>query len=180
MLPEVPDFRGYKKEEQKEFDNLIENKEDLMHLPDGRTLRRVRAPQPLGGIIFAFEDVTDRLAARRAYNLQQETQKDILDNLTDAVLIFSSNGRLKSYNKAYMELWQVKDGDLNTEPLLTEVLDMQKKFFVNTENWDVLKRYIIEKILANSYQTVRSDGVEVYAKYVSLPDDSAMIVYKRK
>ena len=99
MLPEVPDFKLYKKEEQRDFDNLIENKEDLMHLPDGRTLRRVRAPQPLGGLIFAFEDVSDRLATRRAYNLQQETQKEILDNLTDSILIFGSNWKLKQYNK---------------------------------------------------------------------------------
>ena len=180
MLPEVPDFKVYKKEEQKEFDNLIENKEDLMHLPDGRTLRRVRAPQPLGGLIFAFEDVTDRLAARQAYNLLQETQEDILNNLSDAVLIFASNGRLKQYNKAYMELWQESEENLDLGPSLSDILDMQKAFFANTDNWDSLKQYIIEKMLANAYQTVRTDGIEITAKCVNLPDDSIMIVYKRK
>ena len=180
MLPEVPDFKAYKREEQKEFDNLIENKEDLMHLPDGRTLRRVRAAQPRGGLIFAFEDITDRLATRQAYNLQQETQKDILDNMSEAILIFSSGWRLKQYNNAYMKLWQVSEEDLNGEPLISDVLDMQKKFFTNTENWENLKSYVIDKIISNTYQTVRSDGVELIAKSVNLPDDSIMIIYKKK
>ena len=43
MLPEVPDFIMYKNGEQNDFNSILEAKEDLLHLPDGRTIRRVRA-----------------------------------------------------------------------------------------------------------------------------------------
>ena len=79
-----------------------------------------------------------------------------------------------------MKLWQVSEEDLNGEPLISDVLDMQKKFFTNTENWENLKSYVIDKIIYNTYQTVRSDGVELIAKSVNLPDDSIMIIYKKK
>lgn len=109
MLPEVPDFRLYKADEQKDFSTIIEPKEDLLHLPNGNTIRRVRAPHPMGGLIFAFEDVSDRLATRRAYNSLLAVQQEVLDNLFDGVVIFGSNGRLKFYNQAYLKLWSLPE-----------------------------------------------------------------------
>ncbi len=180
MLPEVPDFKMYKKEEQNEFDNLIENKEDLLHLPDGRTLRRVRAPQPSGGMVFAFEDVSDKLATRRAYNLQQEIQEQILNNSSDAILIFGPDGYLKSCNKSYMNMWHISEENLLEKLSLTNIIDMQKNFFDNTEDWNNLRRCILEKIVAGTYQTVRNDKIEILAHSVNLPDGSVMIIYKKK
>lgn len=180
LLPEVPDFKGYKKEELDNFNKLIETKEDLMHLPDGRTIRRVRSPNPSGGLIFAFEDVSDRLAVRRAYNLLLETQKGILESFTDAALIFGSNGRLKYYNNAYVELWAADKTMLGQEPSLVEVIDMQKKFFASVGDWEKTRRFIAEKIAAGSYQSVRNDGIELTAKTETLPDDSFLIIYKKK
>ena len=65
-LPEVTDFRAYKAEEHKRFTALLEPYEDLLHLPDERTLRRSIAPHPFGGLIIAYEDVTDALALERS------------------------------------------------------------------------------------------------------------------
>ena len=38
-----------------------------MHLPDGRTLLTM-SPHPFGGLIFVYDDVTDRLALECSYN----------------------------------------------------------------------------------------------------------------
>ena len=35
--------------------------EFIVTLPDGKTLRKRVAPHPLGGLLFTYEDVTDRL-----------------------------------------------------------------------------------------------------------------------
>ena len=37
-LPEVSDFKAYKEEENKAFDALTEQREDLLYIPDGRTI----------------------------------------------------------------------------------------------------------------------------------------------
>ena len=39
-----------------------------MHLPDGSTLRWHMTPHPFGGILFTYDDVTDKLALERSYN----------------------------------------------------------------------------------------------------------------
>ena len=108
------------------FGGLLETKEDLQHLPDGRTIRRLRTPHP-NGVIFAFEDVSDRLATMRRLNELTDMQKSMLDNLNDAVVIFGVNQRLKLYNRAYLNLWSIDIDKMQDEPKLDKVLSYQKE-----------------------------------------------------
>ena len=175
-------FYSFKNEEQKAFSSIIEPKKDFMYLPDGRTFRRVRAPYPVGGLVFAFEDVSDNLATTRAYNSLLSVQKDTLDNLFDAVLIFASNGRLKLYNKAYLKLWNTKEEFLDKEPSILEIIESQKKFFSKVDDWAGLKKDILEHIIdvtTKSFALKRSNNDSVEVLSASLPDDSIMVTYRK-
>ena len=164
LLPEVPDYPFFKGEEQKMFNNIIEPKEDLLHLPDERTLRRVRAPYLQGGLVFAYEDISDRLAASREYNSFMNAQQEILNNMEEAVLIFEENGRLKLYNKSYTELWNADETMLAGEPTFSELLDMQRNFFDTGINWSELKKDIRSHLFSNNTRAIslrRNDGCEI-------------------
>lgn len=181
MLPEVPDFRLYKNEEQKDFNVIIEAKEDMLHLPNGRTFRRVRAPHPMGGLIFAFEDVSDRLATRRAYNALISVQKEILDNLFDGVLIFGSDGRLKFYNQAYLKLWKIEEIFLQKEPNFSEIIDSQQTFFSNVDDWSLLKKDILKhltNVKTKAFALNRNDGTCIEVISSNLSDSSMMVTFK--
>ena len=182
LLPEVPDYSAFKNEELKSFSNIIEPKKDFLYLPDGRTFRRLRAPYPVGGLVFAFEDVSDNLATTRAYNSLLSVQKDTLDNLFDAVLIFASNGRLKLYNKAYLSLWDGKEDFLNMEPSLLDVIESQKLFFDECSDWAELKKNILEYIIdatTKSFVLNRNQNDKVEVLSALLPDDSIMVTYRK-
>ena len=182
LLPEVPDYIAFKNGEQKDFNTIIESKEDMLHLPNEQTIRRVRIPHPMGGIVFAYEDVSDKLATRRAYNSLLSVQKETLENLFDAVVIFAADGRLSLFNQAYVNLWEVDAFELEKEPSLSELIEMQKKFFTKIDNWKALKNDIINHITnftTKSFILNRDDvdKVEVMAK--NLSDESLMITYKK-
>ena len=182
LLPEVPDYLHFKKEEIQDFSNIIEAKEDMLHIPNGKTLRRVRVPHPMGGLLFAFEDVSDRLEMHRAYNALSTIRWEILNNIFDAVLVFDENGNLVFYNKAYVELWNANESFLQKNPLLTEVIDSQKQFFENVSNWNELKDYIINQLLditVKSYCLSRGDNKKIDIKSNKLSDGSLMVVYKK-
>lgn len=182
LLPEVPDYLYYKNEEQKMFSSIIEPKEDLLHLPDGRSFRRIRAPHIRGGLIFAFEDISDRLAARREYNSLISVQQEILDNIEEAVLIFASNGRLKFYNQAYVNLWDADEVLLQKEPTFAELLDSQKGFFANVGDWEKLRKDIMAHLLSSSTKTFalnRSDKVMVECYSNMLSNDSIMVLMRK-
>ena len=181
LLPEVPDFRSYKNEEINAFSEILEPKEDMLHLPNGNTIRRVRSPHPMGGVVFAFEDVSDRLATRRAYNALLQVQEEILNNLFDAVIIFGSNGRLKAYNQAYLSLWKLEELFLQKEPSLSEILEEQRSFFNNVDNWNEFKEDIIAHLMnanTKTFRLIRNDGVQIEILSSLLSDDSIMVTSK--
>ncbi len=100
QLPETADFPAWKRSRLKHFTSLIEPLEEQLHLPDGRTIRSVISPHPLGGLLYTFEDVTDRLALERSYNTLIDVQRETLNNLAEAVAVFGSDGRLRLYSSA--------------------------------------------------------------------------------
>ncbi len=100
-LPEVTDFRAYKAEEHKRFTALFESYEDLLHLPDERTLRRSISPHPFGGLLITYEDVTDTLALERSLTTSLAVHRATLQNLHEGVAVLSSDGRLRLSNSGF-------------------------------------------------------------------------------
>jgi len=182
LLPEVPDYIMFKNEEQKKFTQIIEPQKDMLHLPNGRTLSRMRAAYPTGGLIFAFEDITDRLATTSAYNSLLVRQKEMLENLFDAVLIFGTNGRLLFYNQAYVKLWNPQKLFLDSEPNLDDILNSQRDFFDKDEDWETLKEKIVAHILSmttKSFVISRNESETIMISSCNLSDGSMMITYKK-
>lgn len=180
MLPPVPDIKNYKQEEMNVFSGLLETKEDLLHLPDGRTIRRLRTPHP-NGVIFAFEDVSDRLATMRRLNDLTSMQQNILDNLSDSVIIFGANQRLKFYNRSYLKLWGLDFEKLQDEPKLEEVIGLQKLFFSNVDDWSSFKDSILENITAGrKFNLYRDDNTNLLVSPLIFYDGSIMITYTVK
>ena len=181
LLPEVPDFTSYKNDELASFSSILEPKEDMLHLPNGNTIRRVRSPHPMGGLVFAFEDVSDRLATQRAYNALLQVQDEILNNLFDAIIIFGSNGRLKAYNKAYLSLWDLEELFLQREPGIGDILEEQRHFFDSVDNWPELKEDIIAHLMSaqtKSFVLTRNDSTQIEIRSSLLSDDSIIVVNK--
>jgi len=179
LLPEVPDYPGYKSEEQKMFSAIIEPREDLLHLPDGRSLRRIRSPYHKGGLVFAFEDISERLAARREYNSIVNVQQEILNALQDAVLIFASNGRLKFYNQSYVTLWDADEIVLQKEPTFSELIETQRAFFNKSEDWDSIKKDITGHVFSSQTKVFvikRRDNAVIECFSTLLPNESIMVL----
>ncbi|MBR1825573.1 MAG: PAS domain-containing protein [Alphaproteobacteria bacterium] len=180
LLPPVPDFKTYKEDEQSVFKGLWETREDLLHLPDGRTIRRFRTPHP-NGVIFAFEDVSDRLATMRRLNDLTSMQQSILDNLSDSVVIFGTNQRLKFYNRAYLKLWSLDFAKMQDEPKLEKILNYQKLFFSNVADWDIFKQSMISNITeGRKFDLLRDDNVNISVSPLIFYDGSIMITYTVK
>ena len=181
LLPEVPDYKAFRAEEQKAFNTIMEPINDLLHLPNGKTLRRIRAPYPMGGIVFAYEDISDRLAATSAYNALMTVQNEMLANLFDAVLVFGANGRLSFFNNAYLTLWNADKKFLANEPSFEEVLDSQRAFFAKDEDWDSLKQEIGANLLnmTSKTMTLQRNNEKLQIAVANLSDGSLMVTYKK-
>jgi PAS domain-containing protein len=178
LLPEVPDFPAFKKEELKYFTTLIDAREDLMHLPNGKAIRRILSPYPLGGLVATYEDVTDKLALERSYNTLVAVQKETLDNLHEAVAVFGNDGRLELYNPAYMNMWSLDYDALNKSPLLDDLINHLHSFFRSIENWEEVRKLMHDILSARSNRIARmerDDGKVIELSGVSLPDGGVLM-----
>ncbi len=178
-LPEYVDFRAFKAEQQRLFTSLIDPHEDLIHLPDGKTLRKRVAPHPFGGLLFTYEDVTDSLTLERNYNTLIEVQSRSLDNLHEAVALIGADGRLKLSNPNYGRLWRLSDTDLQSEPHIAELVDKTRDLFEH-DDWTDLRARIIGRVTQReprSGRFRRADGSVLEYGIVPLPDGMVLLTY---
>lgn len=180
QLPELSDFPAFKRQMEQLFTALIEPREDLLHLPDGRTIRAVASPHPLGGLIFQYEDVTDRLALESSHNTLTAVQRSTLNSLFEGVCVFGRDGRLKLFNNVYASLFKLDPAWLATEPHISEVANFAKGMIRNEGDWESLRRRIItsvsEPTARQGRMTLADERVLDFA-YVPLPDGQCLVLY---
>jgi signal transduction histidine kinase len=179
-LPEYADFRQFKAEQMALFTALDEQRDELLHLPDERTVRQTITRHPFGGLTFAYEDVTDRLALERSFNTLTAVQRETLDNLHEGIAVFGSDGRLKLYNPAYGTMWRFEQHDLASRPHISSLLEKTRPLYLG-EDWDGYKRAGIDKITAYrtaSEQLVLLNGMVVQVNAVPLPDGNMLLSYR--
>jgi signal transduction histidine kinase len=176
-VPEYADFRAFKRQQLEMFTSLIEPQSELMHLPDDRTLSLSVSPHPLGGLIFVYEDVTDRLALERLYNTLIEVQRETLDNLFEGIAVFGSDGRLKLYNPAYGKIWGLSEADLAGEPHVGEIVEKARDLYDDDGDWPATRDRIIAGVTAQTHwsrQLDRPDGSVLQMAAVPLPDGNLL------
>jgi len=176
-VPEYADFRAFRRQQLAMFTSLIEPQSELMHLPDGRTLSLSVSPHPLGGLIFIYEEATDRLALESSYNTLIAVQRETLDNLFEGIAVFGSDGRLKLHNPAYRKIWALSEADLAGEPHFSEIVDKAREFFDDHSDWPATRERAIARVTAQAHwsgRLERRDGSVLQLATVPLPDGNVL------
>ncbi|UKJ74100.1 PAS domain-containing sensor histidine kinase [Azospirillum brasilense] len=179
-LPEYADYQSYKRERLSRYTRLLEPVEELMHLPDGTTLRSLAAPHPLGGLMQILEDVTNTLALESSYNTLIAVQQETLDNLAEGIAVFGGDGRLKLSNPAFARVWDLDDEDLLGEPHISGLFERMRPFLENGGDWDSLKDEMIGATLERAVRSgrlERADGSVVEFSTLPLPDGAVLNSY---
>ena len=178
-LPEQANFQLFKQQQLKLFTGLLEPREEFFYLPDGKALRVIAIPHALGGILFAYEDVTDRLALERSYNTLIAVQRETLDNLHEGVAVFGEDGRLKLSNPGYLLMWNLEHEFAGSEPHIREIIEKCRELFT-PEDWENFKNQHIEQLQTRDFTSrhiERSDGKVIDWRKVPLPDGATLITY---
>jgi len=181
QLPEYADFPAYKKWLLLQLKEQVEPHEDLMHLPDERTLRIFSAPHPLGGLLFMFEDVTDYLALEGKNKTLLDAYQTTLDNLFEGVIVIGSDNRLKIFNPSFVHLWNFAEEDIKPGQHITYIIEKMKDLFeYDDDAWTAFKAKAMETLtdrIPKTGQLSRKDGTVVDFGYVPLPNGDHLLSY---
>ena len=74
QIPDQIDYKKWRSDYLKiyEFDT---NSEEWWHTPDGKSIRLLKQPNPIGGVTYLYEDLTEKLNLQSDYNTLYTIQK---------------------------------------------------------------------------------------------------------
>ena len=179
QLPEVVDYAGWKAKELEFYGASEASPDDSWSLPDGRTLRVVRQPHPLGGILLIFSDITGELELRSRYNAQIQVQRATLDKLNDAVAVFGSDSRLRLHNEAFEALWRIPGPRLTEASTFDAIAQMCQAILPDPSVWLGLKARVAdpdpESRVPISGEARTRDGRVLAWQTRPLPDGATLV-----
>jgi signal transduction histidine kinase len=179
-IPEKADFPAWKKKRLDLYSNLISQKDEMWHLPDGRTLRVILQPHPFGGLISLYEDVTDLVTLESNYNQLINVQSETLDHLYDGVAVFGADGRLRLYNAAFTRIWGLSAEHLEGQPHFDKIAEWCGEQIDDRDTWVQLRNRITSgdaERKTTTGQMDRLDGAIVSYGVVPLPDGAVLCTF---
>ncbi len=179
-LPEYANFKAFKEEQLRLFDELDSVLETMLHLPDNASLRCVVSPEPQGGLVFTYEDVTDRLELESSYKTLVAVQRETLDNLYEGIAVFGPDGRLELSNPSFVDMWQLNPEALEERPHLSEIVEATRMYYRGAHDWPKFKDSLLSWLMSresNSGKLERSDGTVLEYASVPLPDGAILLSY---
>lgn len=106
MIPEPKDYRNWRQQiVDMERAAASGHYEETWNLPDGQTFRVVGRPHPNGALALMLEDISSEMLRTRRYRADLELGQAVVDQLDEAITVFSADGTTVMSNAAYVQLW---------------------------------------------------------------------------
>ncbi len=144
-------------------------------------MRVVTTPNPEGGVIYLFDDVTERLDLERRYDELIRVQTETLDNLAEAIAVFGSDGRLRLFNPAFARVWRLDPANLAERPHIEQVSQWAQPLHGDDPVWLRLRATVTaidsrEALIGERLE--RRDGNVVDCSTMPLPDGATLVAFQ--
>jgi signal transduction histidine kinase len=176
-LPETRDFPVWKEERRGWFTSAEEVVEEEWMLPAGDHIRVVAQPLPDGGLRLFLEDRTEQLRLASARDTLLRVRAATFDNLYEAISVFASDGRLYTWNRRFLDDWELDEEWLSTHPRVDELVPAMARKLVNptaaAQIREMVRQTTNERQSANGRISM-TDGRHFQFAAVPLPDGNAL------
>ena len=178
-IPEQSDFRAWKTALLAAYQS-VETAEQVWYLPDSRRLRVVTCPNVDGGLIYLFDDTTERYQLESRFNGLIRVQGETLDSLREGVAVFGTDGRLTLFNPTFEALWRLDPEHLRGGPHFDDIARRCAPLCQDPDDLAALRSVVAG--LADERRTFqrrisRSDGVILDCAVAPLPDGATLITF---
>ncbi|WDR06915.1 PAS-domain containing protein [Devosia rhodophyticola] len=183
MLPAEVNYQTWRAQHLTSYSQKVPRENSPWHLPDGRSIKVISAPAgPRGGVIYVFDDITERLKLESTNKAFSNVQRESLNALSEAVAVFGTNGRLTLSNPRLLALWKLPDNTLGQHPHIDKITEACGKAMPEdgATIWRDLKRGIIDLNPTRADTTGRinrADGRLLDYTITRLPDGQTMMTF---
>ena len=143
MIPEPKDYRSWRRQ-------LIEMEkaastglyEETWSLPSGQTYRVIGRPHPNGALALIIEDISSEMLRTRRYKADLELGQAVLDDLDQAVAVFSAEGQLVMSNTAYTGLWGHDPSETLGEATVATICKYWRDHAAASQLWTQIETFV--------------------------------------
>ena len=180
MLPEPRDYKSWRQSiAELEAAAADGTYSETWLLPGNRTFRVTGRPHPDGAIAFLIQDISAEVSLTRRFRAEIETGQTVLDNMEQAVAVFSASGAMILSNRAYRRLFSV-DPEARLAPTsVTEATRLWHEFCAPTPVWGDVRDFAadnVERVEWSAGVTLR-DGRAMSCRFIPLADDGIQAVF---
>src|SRR5437660_7843227 len=146
-------------------------------LPAGDHIRVVAQPLPDGGLRLFLEDRTEQLRLASARDTLLRVRAATFDNLYEAISVFASDGRLYTWNRRFLEDWELDEEWLSSHPRVDELVPAMARKLVNPTAAAQIREMVRQTTNERQSATGRitmTDGRHFQYAAVPLPDGNAL------
>lgn len=179
-VPEQRNFAGWKQEHLRQFEEAGQPVAETWHLPTGMSVDVRSVPYLLGGTVYLFRDISERLRKEATHQLLVQSQRAMLNTLGDAMALFGTDGRLKMHNDAFARLWSLSESEMAGEPHLIKLADLCANRFGRDGIWSMIAAGVNAgdpERLGEWGQLARADGRPLTLALNRLPDGGTLVTF---
>ncbi len=177
-LPEQPEWRRWRESLLATF-RSPDAAEHWWYLPDGKTLRVLANPQPKGGAIWVFENLTEKFDLESRFNTMVKIQGETLDHLAEGVVVFGSDGKVRLSNPAFAALWALPENLMNEGAHISSIKSFCEQLTTSAQ-WSRFVEVVTgfdESRQSRSGQIELSSGAVLAFAQVPLPKGQTMLTF---
>lgn len=183
VLPEPKDYATWR-DQMVELESAAKDGtySENWNLPTGQTFRVTGRPHPDGAIAFLFEDITSEISLTRRFRSELEFGQAVIDNIEEAVVVFSAAGTQIATNQKYVDLWRTDEPTIGSDlsdVTLSDSIALWMENCVPSPVWGDLRDFVTDpRERCEWSDTVRlMDGRTIQCRFVPLVGGTTMVSF---
>lgn len=113
-------------------------------LESGLTYRVSGRPHPDGAIAFLFEDISAEISLTQRFRAQLELGQTVLDDIDEAIAVFSADEVLTLSNSAYQKLWNIDPESSFAAMTIADSAQQWRDSCADLPEWKKLNDFVLE------------------------------------
>jgi PAS domain-containing protein len=181
MIPEPKDYRNWRRQmmdlEKAASSGLYE---ETWTLPGGQTYRVIGRPHPNGAIALMIEDISGEMLRSRRYRADLELGQAVIDQMGEAIAVFSESGQLVISNAAYARVWGSDPSATLDEATLWTLCAEWRRQSAPSPVWGQLEEFVTTRGDRNAWaaEARLMDGRMIDCRFVPLAGGATLTAFR--
>nr|WP_231704070.1 PAS-domain containing protein [Cochlodiniinecator piscidefendens] len=162
-------------------DQSDEGYEETWSLPSGRTYRIIVRPHSNRSIAMHIEDISTEISLTRHFRAELSLSQAIIDEIPEAIAVFSSAGPLTLSNAGYADIWGIDPSTTLGEFNITEATNLWRKACKPSDVWARLTVFASQTEAREGWSDhiQTHDGIRLLCSVSAIQGGSTSVRFRR-